>query len=58
MTPYLIIDQSMITALTFAAKRGVDVKLILPHIPPPFMLMARKTSFYFPMQLPIKQAGQ
>ena len=33
MTPYLIIDQSMITALTFAAKRGVDVKLILPHIP-------------------------
>ena len=31
---------------------------ILPHIPPPFMLMARKTPFYFPMQLPIKQAGQ
>lgn len=33
MTPYLILDQPMITALTFAAKRGVDVKLILPHIP-------------------------
>ena len=33
MTPYLIIDQRMITALSFAAKRGVDVKLILPHVP-------------------------
>lgn len=33
MSPYLILDNEMITALTFAAKRGVDVKLILPHIP-------------------------
>ena len=33
MTPYLILDHDMITALTFAAKRGVEVVLILPHIP-------------------------
>ena len=33
MTPYLILDNEMITALTFAAKRGVDVSIILPHIP-------------------------
>ena len=33
MTPYLIIDGEMTSALTLAAKRGVDVKLILPHIP-------------------------
>ena len=33
MTPYLIIDGEMTGALTFAAKRGVDVRLILPHIP-------------------------
>ena len=33
MTPYLIIDGEMTCALTLAAKRGVDVKLILPHIP-------------------------
>ena len=33
MTPYLILDHEMITALQFAAKRGVDVRLILPHIP-------------------------
>lgn len=33
MTPYLILDNEMVTALRFAAKRGVDVRLILPHIP-------------------------
>ena len=33
MTPYLILDNEMITALTFAAKRGVDVAIMLPHIP-------------------------
>ena len=33
MTPYLILDHEMLTALTFAAKRGVDVRIILPHIP-------------------------
>lgn len=33
MTPYLILDNEMVTALQFAAKRGVDVRLILPHIP-------------------------
>ena len=33
MTPYLIIDNIMMQALTAAAKRGVDVKLLLPHIP-------------------------
>ena len=33
MTPYLILDGELETALCFAAKRGVDVKLILPGIP-------------------------
>ena len=33
MTPYLILDNEMITGLCFAAKRGVDVRIILPHIP-------------------------
>ena len=33
MTPYLILDNEMVTALSFAAKRGVDVRIILPHIP-------------------------
>lgn len=33
MTPYLILDHDMITALTYAAKRGVEVIIIMPHIP-------------------------
>ena len=33
MTPYLILDEEMVNALTFAAQRGVDVRIILPHIP-------------------------
>ncbi|MCI5905511.1 MAG: cardiolipin synthase [Oscillospiraceae bacterium] len=33
MTPYLILDDEMITALTYAAKRGVETVIIMPHIP-------------------------
>lgn len=33
MTPYLILDNEMVTALTYAAKRGVEVVIIMPHIP-------------------------
>ena len=33
MTPYLILDNEMKSAIIFAAKRGVDVQIILPHIP-------------------------
>ncbi len=32
-TPYLIIDSSMIECLSLAAKSGVDVKIITPHVP-------------------------
>ena len=33
MSPYLILDGELETALCFAAERGVDVQLILPGIP-------------------------
>lgn len=33
MTPYLVIDSEMYETMRYAAQRGVDVKLILPHIP-------------------------
>lgn len=33
MTPYLILDHQMMMALTYAAKRGVEVIIIMPHIP-------------------------
>ena len=32
-TPYLILDSKMTNALTSAAKRGVDVAILMPHIP-------------------------
>lgn len=31
-TPYLIIDDSMVSALCLAAKSGVDVRIITPHV--------------------------
>ena len=41
MTPYLILDVELESALKFAAERGVDVRVILPGIPDkkfPYML--------------------
>lgn len=32
-TPYLICDRALLDAIGLAAKRGVDVRLITPHIP-------------------------
>ncbi|MBO3356407.1 MAG: cardiolipin synthase [Clostridium perfringens] len=31
-TPYLIIDNELVTALTLAAKSGIDVRIVTPHI--------------------------
>ena len=33
MSPYLIVDNEMKTALCFASQRGVDVRIVLPHVP-------------------------
>ncbi len=46
MTPYLIPDHEMIKSLIFAAQRGVDVKLILPHIPDKKYAFALAHSYY------------
>ncbi len=46
MTPYLIPDHEMIKALIFAAQRGVDVELILPHIPDKKYAFALAHSYY------------
>ena len=32
-TPYLIIDNTMTTVLRMAAKSGIDVRIVTPHIP-------------------------
>lgn len=46
MTPYLILDNETVTALCFAAKRGVDVRLILPGIPDKKYAFALAKSHY------------
>lgn len=33
MTPYLILDDEMMSALRYCAQRGVDTVIIMPHIP-------------------------
>ena len=33
MTPYLILDDDMRTALCYTAKRGVETVIVMPHIP-------------------------
>lgn len=45
-TPYLILDQELIVALTFAAKRGVDVSIIMPHIPDKVYAFALAKTYY------------
>lgn len=46
-TPYLILDGEMTTALTNAAKRGVDVRIVIPHIPDHKIAFAIAQSHYF-----------
>ncbi len=46
MTPYLIIDAEMSNAIQYAAKRGVDVRIILPHIPDKRTAFALAKSHY------------
>lgn len=45
-TPYLIIDYTMINALQSAAKRGVDVRIITPHIPDKWFVYVLTQSYY------------
>lgn len=46
MTPYLILDSEMITTLTRAAKSGIEVKIIMPHIPDkPYAFYLAKTYY-------------
>ncbi|OLS02692.1 cardiolipin synthase [Tissierella creatinophila] len=46
MTPYLILDGEMVTSLQFAARRGIDVKIIMPHIPDKKFVFAQSRSHY------------
>ena len=46
VTPYLIITEEMISALSLAAKRGVDVRIITPGIPDKKLVYSVTRSFY------------
>lgn len=46
MTPYLILDSDMMTALTFAAKRGIETIIIMPHIPDKIYAYVLARSYY------------
>ncbi|NLK65189.1 MAG: cardiolipin synthase [Tissierellia bacterium] len=45
-TPYLIIDNKMMVALTMASKRGVDVRILTPFIPDKWYAFAVTQSNY------------
>lgn len=45
-TPYLIIDNEMMTALCLAAKRGVDVRIVTPGKPDKKMVFWLTQSYY------------
>lgn len=45
-TPYLIIDNELITALRIAAISGVDVRIITPHIPDKKLIFYVTQSYY------------
>ena len=46
MTPYLIIDTDMVNSLIRAAKRGVDVRIIVPGIPDKQITYTQTSSFF------------
>lgn len=48
-TPYLIIDSEMTNTLTRAAKRGVDVRIIMPGVPDKKIVYAISRSYYAPL---------
>ena len=45
-TPYLIIDNDLCLAIENTALRGVDVRIIVPHIPDKKMVFGMTKSFY------------
>ena len=45
-TPYLIIDNEMMTALCLASKKGVDVRIITPGIPDKKLVFLLTQSYY------------
>ena len=45
-SPYLIIDNDLLTSIENAALRGVDVRIVIPHIPDKKLVFEMSRSFY------------
>lgn len=45
-TPYLIIDNELLTSLTLAAKSGIDVRIVTPHIEDKWYVHIITKSYY------------
>ncbi len=48
-TPYLILDNEMITALKLASESGIDIRIITPHIPDKAFVHAVTQANYLPL---------
>lgn len=48
-TPYLVVDNEIMNALTSAAQCGVDVRMICPHIPDKWYVHLVTRSYYAPL---------
>ena len=48
-TPYLILDELMMSALCLAAKSGIDVRIVTPHIADKKLVHMTTRSYYAPL---------
>lgn len=48
-TPYLILDNELLTALKLAAQSGVDVRIVTPHVADKHTVFAVTRSYYHPL---------
>jgi cardiolipin synthase len=48
-SPYLVLDNEMVTALKIAAQSGVDVRIIVPSQPDKKFVFYVTQSFYYPL---------
>lgn len=45
-TPYLVLDSEVLESIKFAAKRGVDIRICMPHIPDKWYAFAVARTYY------------
>ena len=46
MTPYFVVDNETLSALKQASKNGIDVRIILPHVPDKVYMLESARSYY------------